>query len=1335
MNEVFDKDRLGWERSRPSSEQAEAMLVPDPASRYEPFPLTDVQRAYWVGRGSYFELGNTGCHVYIEIGLPGVDRARLQAAWQRLIDRHDMLRAVVRDDGLQQVLPHTPHYEIKHLNLRGLDQTKAQSEVEALRRRMSHQVFAPDRWPLFELRTSDPNGETVLHLSCDLMFVDFWSMQLILSEFVQLSFDPDPYLAPLQIGFRDYLLAVSRYQSSTSYKRAEEYWRRRLDTLPPPPKLPLAKNPSAITQPRFVRRGATLDKDQWRSLKNRSAKARITPSGLMMAAFARVLAAWSQSPNFTLNLTLFNRAPLHPEVYRLVGDFTSILLLEVQEDPRDSFEVLARRIATQFWSDLEHRDYGGLQVLQDIAKRGDPDRAAIMPVVFTSALAQSMPGLQPTEGVGNLIYGISQTPQVWLDHQVYERGGQLHITWDAVEELFPPGLLDDMFATYWTYLQRLIHDEGAWSETNVRLLPPAQAAQRAAVNDTAAPVPSGFLHTPFVEQARKRPHQVAVVSSERSLSYLEVSRCTRRLARQLREMGAGANRLVAVVMEKGWEQVVAVIAVLEAGAAYLPVDPDLPRERRWLLLKRGEVEIVLTQPCVAERLEWPASVKCVSVDWQSVGGGEESDDAPLPPVQRETDLAYVIFTSGSTGVPKGVMVEHRSALNTVLDINDRFDVGPDDRILALSSLSFDLSVYDIFGSLAAGATIVFPHAMSAREPGDWASLVVRERVTVWNSVPALLELLVDHVGTRKELLGSSLRLALLSGDWIPVSLPDRARALLPGLQVVSLGGATEASIWSIFHPIDKVGENWKSIPYGRALRNQQMHVLNDAMHPCPSWVPGQIYISGIGLARGYWRDETKTEAQFLTHPQTSERLYRTGDMGRYLPDGDIEFLGREDDQVKVQGFRIEPGEIEAILERHPKVKSAVVIAVGERAGPKHLVAYVVGHGVVDEELAKYLQQKLPDYMVPAVWLKLDELPLTANGKVNRKALPRPTLQSQAPQAAQADPTDALARMTALIGEELGLPSLDPHRNLLTIGATSMDLVRIVGRLEKEFGFRPSFQEFLRDPSAGALARLLEEHTGARAASQASSPAAAAPRRAFELIMDPMAKEAFKRENHGIRVFAPDWGRLPLTNGALPAGLEERVRRRRTTRNFLLEPVPLESLSAWLAELRRMTVSGAVKYPYGSAGGLYPVQTYLHVKPDGITNCPPGTFYYHPVEHCLVPITLGAELEPDIHEPFTNRGTFEQARFSLFFVNQPRAIEPVYGDLAARFSLLEAGAMAHALETSAWRFGLGVCPIGWLDFAAIRGLLQLEDGQEMLHAHVGGLAETLPDSADWEEGVI
>ena len=344
-----------------------------------------------------------------------------------------------------------------------------------------------------------------------------------------------------------------------------------------------------------------------------------------------------------------------------------------------------------------------------------------------------------------------------------------------------------------------------------------------------------------------------------------------------------------------------------------------------------------------------------------------------------------------------------------------------------------------------------------------------------------------------------------------------------------------------------------------------------------------------------------------------------------MPSGDIEFLGREDTQVKVQGFRIELGEIEVALERHPQVNTAVVVATGERASPKHLAAYVVADGVSADELTAYIRQKLPSYMVPTVWQMLDALPLSANGKVNRNALP--IARVSAPGAGVitlADGSDALARVSALICEELGYPSLEPNKDLLSFGATSLDLVRIVGRFEKEFGFRPSFQDFFRDTTAAALARLIEQHGSSKGGAMTGRPQAPGPRRrALELIIDPEARDAFHHENRGIRVFPEGWGTLPLEQGTT---FDNGFRHRRAVRRFLPEQVPLAAIGNWLAELRR-TNGHTVKYAYASAGGCYPVQTYLHAKHDGIAGCPGGTFYYDPVKHGLVPLTVGASWTP------------------------------------------------------------------------------------------------------------
>jgi amino acid adenylation domain-containing protein len=1312
-------------------------IVPDPDNRREAFPLTDIQEAYWIGRLGAFELGNVGSHYYLELDAGALDRDRLEAAWQQLIERHGMLRTAVLAEGQQQLIDPAPRYRIELSNLAGRSEAERERALTRERARMSHRSYSGEHWPPFELRlTRIAPTRTRIHMSLDLLMLDLWSARLLMRELLALYEEPNLALPPLEIGFREYVLAIREFEKSERWTRSLQYWMQRLPTLPPAPGLPLARDPATIKQPHFVRRAGTLTAPEWERVKTDAQANGLTASSVLLAAFSAVLAKWSRHQQFTINLTLFQRLPLHPQVNQIVGDFTSTILLAVDCGRAATLVDLAREAQGQLWRDLEHHYVSGVRVIRELARIRETGPRPSMPIVFTSGLAQGMPELERLErmqgpGFGEIVHSISQTPQVWLDHQVYEQAGALLFNWDAVEELFPPELLDDMFAEYAALVQRLARDGMQSIElgTNGAAWSRADEQPVADVSPTAASL--GLLHGPFLEQVSKAPTRAAIVSLDRRLSYQDLYRRARTLARRLHQMGAGRDKLVAIVMEKGWEQIVAAVAVLEAGAAYLPIDPDLPQERIWLLLRRGGADIVVTQPCVRDRLTLPQETTCVAVEWE-LGEPDPTLDSWQPPRARGEDLAYVIFTSGSTGEPKGVMIEHQSALNTILDINERFAVGADDRILALSSLSFDLSVYDIFGALAAGAAIVIPHPSSAREPGDWASLVLHERVTIWNSVPALLDMLVDHVGERKELLGASLRLALLSGDWIPVKLPDRARTLIPGLQVISLGGATEASIWSIFYPIGRVAEDWTSIPYGRALSRQETVVLNDIMQPCPMWVTGEIYIGGVGVARGYWRDEEKTNARFVLHPQTGKRLYRTGDLGRYLPSGDIEFLGREDDQVKIQGFRIELGEIEAALARHPDVRAAVVNVSGQRTGPRHLVAYVVGDAISFDALKEHLRERLPSYMVPNVWRQLDQLPLTANGKINRKALPDEAARAHVHTPAPAGDSETLATVTALVSAQLNLPSLDPAQNLLALGATSIDLVQTVARLEKEFGFRPSFPEFFREPTVAALARLIDERRNGAGA--AAAPAAAPHRRSFELIVEPQAREAFRRERHSIRAFAGEQGKLPLPREELDAA-SSRFQTRRAIRNFLPEPVSLAALGGWLAEISRAAIGETFKQAYGSAGGYYPVQTYLHIKEHGVEGCPSGTFYYHPADHALVPLTLGAELDGAVHEPFTNRPIFEQARFSVFFVNQPAANEPMYGDIALRFSMLEAGAMAQVLETSASRFQLGVCPVGWIDFDAIRGLLHLDEGQELLHSHVGGLAAPSAYSGDWEEGSV
>jgi yersiniabactin nonribosomal peptide synthetase len=1016
-------------------------LVPDQAARHEPFPLNEIQQAYWIGRSGLFDLGTVAAHFYGEMDVEDLDLQRAQAALQTLIARHDMLRAIVLESGEQQILEQVPPYEIEVTDLRSLADAAREERLGELREELSHQVLSAAR-PLYDIRATRLDKRTTrLHLSIDLIIADAASLLLFGYELHHLYTNPRTELPAIELSFRDYLLAEAGLSKSRAYRRSWDYWSARLDELPAAPQLPLARRPEEIETVRFQRLEHVLDRERWERLRERAAAERLTPSALLCAVYAEVLATWSAEQRFSLNVTTYRRLPLHPDVHRIIGDFTSLTLLAVDGAAPGSFAERARALQSQLWEDLEHRHINGVTLLRELVARGRP--AASMPVVFTSALAPELSEVEGLESIGEYVYGISQTPQVWLDHQVLDRRDGIALTWDRPEGLFPAGMVEDMFAAYCALVERLADDPLAWLEDAVELVPAAQLERRSQLNSTARPLPEDArLHDAFFERAAEQPGAPALVAGQQRLTYGELAARVVPLARRLRELGARPDRLVAVVAEKGWEQVVAVLAVLEAGAAYLPIDPGLPTERLTYLLQQGEVELALTQPHLLESIDWPDGVEPVAVS------DEESDlDAERPERRGEPDnLAYVIFTSGSTGVPKGVMIEHRAALNTVLEVNRRFCVGPADRVLAVSSLSFDLSVWDIFGILSAGGTVVMTGG--ERDPAAWIELAEREGVTVWNSVPALMKLACERQSSRGEALPRSLRLAMLSGDWIPTSLPDQIRELNLAVEVVSLGGATEAGIWSIAYSVKAVDPAWESIPYGRPLANQSFEILDAGLQPRPQWVPGEIFIGGKGLARGYWRDPAKTQAAFFFHPTSGERLYRTGDFGRYLSSGDIEFLGRRDDQVKVNGYRIELGEVEAALEAHPAVRTAVATTFGRSREERRLAAFWVPSGraeASEEALREHLEAKLPEHMVPTAILPIESLPLTANGKVDRKALPDPGgLELGAPSLDERDHEmqEIAARVTELLD---GSP---PSQPLISLAGAAAEAAGLLPRLGK-----------------------------------------------------------------------------------------------------------------------------------------------------------------------------------------------------------------------------------------------------------------------------------------------
>lgn len=1311
-----------------------ASLTVQPQHWQDPFPLTDVQQAYWLGQSGIFGLGNVATHMYFELDVEDVDLERLTRVFQRLIAYHPMLRAVIDAKGQQRILTDLPLYRPEIVDLRGLATSQVQDELQRLRLELSHRVISPDQWPSFDCRASlrDPRW-TRLHVGFSLLFLDAWSIRLLMAQWALLYQFPEVELPPWQIAFRDVVHFEKARRSTSTYERAQRYWVDRLDDLPPAPELPLACAPESIDQPRFVRRASSLDATRWTRLKQIGAQRGLTPSAILLTAFSDVLRTWSRSSRFTINMTLFNRPAVHPQVDDLVGDFTSLTLLSVNFDVEESFLEFAEHLQAQLSADLDHTAFSGVDVLRELWKRHQRSPGTIMPVVFTSVIGRE--SIADEIPFGEVVYGISQTPQVWLDHQIYERGGALVYNWDYVEQLFPDGMIDDVFDAYTLFLRQLAEEPERWHERRRCHLPNADGELQRTVNSTAKPFRNARLESLFFEQAERQPDALAVISTTRRLTYAQLAQAAIQVTAQFGAYRIASNSLVAVVMEKGWEQVVAVLGVLRSGAAYLPIDPSLPSQRIHALLIDGECRVAITQPALSHAEFWPAGVTVLSIE-EALRHDISSPIFPEP--VATDDLAYVIYTSGSTGQPKGVAMTHRAVANTLFDMNARFGIERHDRVLAMSALSFDLSVYDIFGILAAGGTIVIPEADACRNPDRWWEWIQAEQVTVWNTVPALMEMLVE---SRSAVFAQShpLRKVFLSGDWIPVSLPPRIRRHFPNAEVVSLGGATEAAIWSIYHRIDELpapqcvdiigdspspSEIASSIPYGLPLANQTWTILNSDLLPVPTGVAGELYIGGVGLAAGYWNDPETTAARFIVDQATGRRLYRTGDWGRYLKNGEIEFLGREDSQVKIHGHRIELGEIEAALCEHPDVAAAIVCAVGEVRSKQRLMAWVLPRVVgaaSQPDLIQFLHSQLPAYMLPTAVEWREAFPLTPNGKVDRRALEYLATSVTSGASKSISVADSLDDTTRevwdVISTEMGLPHLEASENLMHVGASSIDMIRLANRFEERFGFRPHLPDFFRDPTVSGLTAQLRAHR------KHPSPITPSPglvkTSENTLLFDPEQRAAFKDRQLGLRRFANSTPHVDLP--ILPLEEERRrdFARRCSRRHFSSQPIALQTISEWLGCLQQLSSGGRPKYRYGSAGGAYPVQMYLHAKEGAVCGLESGLYYYDSVRHALVPMALGIALDREIHQPYINQPIFDQASLSVFLIGDPAAIEPLYGPLSLHFMTLEAGAMTQLLEDAAARLRIGLCQIGWLEFERIRPLFGLDSCCHLLHSLVGG----------------
>jgi amino acid adenylation domain-containing protein len=1058
-----------------------AALLKAPQDAFEPFPLTDIQYAYWIARNTGNPERRMAAHAYEEFECYQLDAARLEMALNAMIKRHSMLRTVFDDNGMQRTLPEVPPYRITINDYSSRSHQEATDYLSAWREGKSHQVMDYRQWPLFDLSISHmPDSTSRLHISFDLLILDAWSITLFWSELEACYQDASYQPERCDVEFRDYVLAEQRLEASGAFATAKAYWQSRIAGFPSAPALPLIADPDTLEQHRFVRRETRLPADVWHQIKKSASCHGVTASTLLLTAYSEVLAVWAESPHFCLNLPAFNRLEVDPGIYNVMGDFTSVLLFEADLREESTFIDRARAMQKRLWDDLAALQYNGIKVLRDIAEQRE--QRVLMPYVFTSLIFPSAQDKPIISRLGKLIDGISQTPHVWLDCQVYEAGGDLLINWDVLDGIFDPTMLANMFADYRTLLLKMAHHPALWQDNSWR----EQWAERfnrgvvAASNQTACEVVPALLHQAFLRWADVTPEAPALIGND-TISYGELARFTSAVAERIQSAGAVPSSAVAIVAEKSWQQVAGIMAILRAGCTYVPLDPSLPKERLHTLLNMADIHIaVVTEECAAAT-EWPEELQQIVLSDALYHHAATCAEVPVSP----DALAYIIFTSGTTGTPKGVMISHAAAHNTVSDINRRYQLNRNDRVLALSSATFDLSVYDIFGPLSVGGAVVIPDARLSKDPEHWISRIEWYQVTLWNSVPALMELLVSALESHRKTL-PSVRLIMMSGDWIPVSLPARIEKTLPEALQISLGGATEASIWSIFHPIVREDRQRASIPYGKALANQKFYVLDQQMRIRPIGVVGELYIGGDGLSLGYLGNPAETAKRFISHPRTGEKLYRTGDMGRWMADGSIEFLGRLDNQLKINGFRVETGEIESIALKCDGVTGCIVGA-HQHQGAKLLVAWVTlnedcPNGVA--RLRRHLAERLPEYMVPKLITVVPGFALTANGKVDVKQLPSPVLLDLAPQQIAAK-NDTEAQVAGLVQAIMQCTTFSVEQDLFTLGMDSRRLTELVTLIRHEmcplFPLRAAFEH----ANVRAISQVVEEYQPAACSDETS----------------------------------------------------------------------------------------------------------------------------------------------------------------------------------------------------------------------------------------------------------
>lgn len=1008
----------------------------------EKYELTEVQLAYVIGRSDNMYLGGNSTHFYFEVNMTA-DISRFETALNKVIEKQSMLRTVVYDDGTQNEYQGNTYFTVETVDVCGNEAFSECPQLLSHREKASQRVFPLNTWPMFEIKAfSYGNDKYVLALDFDMIIMDRFSIDIFLTELYNFYSNPDNENVGLNHTFRDYISDKKEYKK-LNYDSDKVFWNNIITSLPPAPQIPHKEDiPSGS---RFSSKEFIISAEKWNSIKEILHSRRITSSVFVLVCYAKMLSMWSNQSSLTINMTAGKRKVGRKIYNDVIGDFTELLLIDfdfMNDADGKAYSMLEMCETTQsrIRKYMKHDSFTAIEAMKEYAKLNNG--TADFYFAFTSRITDNTSEVY-SELFSGRGYQISQTPQLLIDCQVSEQDGELYLRWDYIEMAFDENFLEDMYKTFAEYvLQGIESDSRVLSELEKTI---------EKYNSTKQDIPSCTLQELFRHQAERTPDKTAVYADGKSLRYKELDEKAIVVASYIIK-NFGIGKRICVLAERNVMTIVNIVGILKAGCTYIPVDSSYPEERKNSIIKQS------------------SAVALLGTDfYESIKGNVTILPEAVRDIGNSNDEAYIIYTSGSTGEPKGVVITHDAVCNTVQDINKRFSITEKDCIIGISSFCFDLSVYDIFGALSTGAELVI--AKDVFDTENIKNLMKEFNVTFWNTVPSIMEMLINSIESGEKFL--PLRNVFLSGDWIPLRLPDEIKKHFPNASVTSFGGATEGSIWSIYYPVEKNNYSWKSIPYGYPLANQQMYVLNYDGKPTPFGAVGEICIGGRGVAKCYQGMEKLTAEKYTLHEKYG-RIYHTGDFGIFHRNGCIEFMGRKDSQFKIRGFRVELGEIESSLMKCENVIEAVADVFVNSAGTQYLLGYVVlndENAEFDEDsIKKTIGNHLPKYMIPSHIYELKNIPLTSNGKVNRKALPKKIENITAEYIAPSTETEKL--IVSLVEDISGCEKVGINESLFDLGIDSIKAIRMVSKI-KESGYSISLTELYKYDDIRSMAEYLD----------------------------------------------------------------------------------------------------------------------------------------------------------------------------------------------------------------------------------------------------------------------